>query len=90
MRKALLIASALSLLPVAASRAEEFDFHDWYQRVKSIAEALAAPEPPRRGHANVPAAEIDPQMALIPRGEGRRRIIAPPGSPGGDPRIDPR
>lgn len=90
MRKALLIASALSLVPLAAPRAGQFDFHDWYRKVKGLAESLVAPAPQRRAEAQVPAAGIDPKMALIPRDEGRLRIIAPPGAPGGDRRVDPR
>lgn len=90
MRKVLLLAAALSLLPLAAAGADEFDFHDWYRKAKGLAESLAAPAPPRRGEASVPAAEIDPKMALLPRGEGRMRVIAPPGTPGGDQKLDPR
>jgi len=29
-------------------------------------------------------------MALVPRDGGRMRIVAPPGTPGGDQKLDPR
>ena len=92
MRKILLIAGALSLLPLAAPRADGFDIRDWYDKAKSVAESLAVetPAPPHRGEAKVPAETIDPKMALIPRNEGRMRVIPPPGSAGGDRRFEPR
>ena len=89
MRKALLIASALLLLPVAA-RADGLDWRDWYRKLENFTESLIAPAPPRQDGARVPAAGIDPKMALIPRGDGRMRVIAPPGTDGGDPKVDPR
>jgi hypothetical protein len=88
MRKALTLAAALVLLPGAAFCGEEFDFRDLYGKAKSLAESLVAPEQPSHRQAKVPAAEIDPKMALVPRDEGRMPIIAPPGA-GGD-QIDPR
>ena len=91
MRIILLIAGALSLLPVAAPRADGFDIRDWYDKAKSVAESLALETPPpHRGEAKVSAEAIDPKMALIPRNEGRMRVIPPPGSAGGDRRIEPR
>ena len=90
MRKSLAVAAVLSLVPLAAARADGFDLHEFYGRVKSFAEAAIGPATPRRGDVQVPAAEIDPKMALLPRGNGRLRIIAPPGSPGGDQKLDPR
>ncbi|HEX3538221.1 MAG TPA: hypothetical protein VHU15_15790 [Stellaceae bacterium] len=78
MRRVLLIASALSLLPVAA-RADGFDWRDWYRTIESLTESLIAPAPPRHGEARVPAAAIDPKMALgadahhPAAGHGRRR-----------------
>jgi hypothetical protein len=89
MRKALPIAAALIALPLTA-RADGFDFRDFYAKAKSFAEALVVPEPPQRGEPRVPSAEIDPKMALVPREEGRMRIIAPPGTAGGDRTFDPR
>jgi hypothetical protein len=86
MGKALLIATALCLAPMAA-RADAFDFRDLYAKARSsFAESLVAPPRPRRDEARVPAAEIDPKMALIPRGEGRMRIIAPPDPLDSEPR----
>ena len=86
----LLIASALSLVPLAVTRADELDIQRWYEKAKEFAKSLVAPEPSGRGDAKVPAEGIDPKMAMMPRGEGRMRVIAPPGSPGGDPRLEPR
>jgi hypothetical protein len=90
MGKALLIATALSLVSVAPAGADGFDLNDLYGRAKSFAEALLPTAAPQQPRAKVPAAEIDPEMALLPRGEGRMRVIAPPGSPGGNPKLDPR
>ena len=89
MCKAGLIASALFLL-TASAHADGFNVDRLYAKVKSFTESLLAPSPQPRGHATVPAPEIDPRMALVPHEEGRMRIIAPPGTPGGDHRVDPR
>jgi len=90
MRKSLAIAAVLGLVPLAAARADGFDLRELYGRVKSLAESTIGPAAARRGDVQVPAAEIDPKMALLPRENGRLRIIAPPGSPGGDQKLDPR
>jgi hypothetical protein len=90
MGKALLIAMALSFVSVGSARADGFDLNDLYSRAKSFAEALLPTAAPRHDMAKVPAAEIDPKMALLPRGEGRMRVIAPPGTPGGNPKLEPR
>lgn len=90
MRKSLLVASALSLLPIIAPRADGFDIHQWYDKAKELAQSLNAATPPQHGNARVPAEGIDPKMALVPSGEARMRIIPPPGSTGGDRRFDPR
>lgn len=89
MRKVLLVATMLALLPPAVARADGLDFRELYGKAKSFAESLL-PAPPPKAMPKVPAAEIDPKMALVPRDEGRLRIIAPPGSPGGNQKLDPR
>ena len=90
MRKALLIASALGLVPLTAVRADGFDIHHWYDKAKAFAQSLVVPEPSGRGEARVPEEGIDPKMALVPHQETRMRVIPPPGSPGGDRRFEPR
>ena len=65
MRRTLLIAGLLSLLPLAVVRAEEFKFRDWYRKVIDFAASLISPAPQPK-EARVPAAEID-------RGRGETR-----------------
>ena len=37
-----------------------------------------------------PPAEVDPGISVPPKGDGLTPVIAPPGTPGGDPSIVPK
>ncbi len=37
-----------------------------------------------------PPAGVDPQMQVAPPGGGQLKVIPPPGSPGGDPNVQPK
>jgi hypothetical protein len=37
-----------------------------------------------------PPAGVDPEMQVAPPAGGRLKVIPPPGSPGGDPNVQPR
>jgi hypothetical protein len=37
-----------------------------------------------------PPTGVDPQMQVPPPGGGRLKVISPPGTPGGDPNVQPK
>lgn len=37
-----------------------------------------------------PPAGVDPEIQVAPPGDGKLKVIPPPGSPGGDPNVQPK
>jgi hypothetical protein len=89
--RTVLLAVVVLIFFGGCARAERFDLDDLYRRIESLARRLVGQGRPEHGMARVPHADIDPKMALGPPQEGgTMRIIPPPGSPGGDSRVQPK